>query len=128
MMKYSNKKIKLGCKGSIKLVPETPEDSWHVYNLLCNGDFIRAVSFRKVKSQSKNKISGVRKKIRVKIKIEQTEFDPKSYKVRVRGKNQTENPYIPLGSYHTIEILLNRQFEVSKKEWDKLHLNRFLLK
>merc|ERR1719350_104922 len=52
------------------------------------------------------------------------EFDQETCTVRVRGRNLTENPWIPLGSYHTLELAKDRQFEIEKEDWDAMHVER----
>lgn len=34
--------------GTVVLRPEEPEDMWHVYNLIGEGDLVRTTTFRKV--------------------------------------------------------------------------------
>jgi protein pelota len=35
--------------GTVVLRPEEPEDMWHVYNLIGEGDLVRTTTFRKVR-------------------------------------------------------------------------------
>lgn len=34
--------------GKVKIMPEEPEDMWHIYNLVMSGDMVRTTTFRKV--------------------------------------------------------------------------------
>lgn len=38
--------------GKVKIVPEEPEDMWHIYNLVMTGDLVRTTTFRKVRLAS----------------------------------------------------------------------------
>ena len=43
---------------------------------------------------------------------------------KLGGTNIRENPYVRLGSYHTIELGLQRKFSIAKHEWDSVDLER----
>jgi len=36
--------------GTVVLRPEEPEDMWHVYNLIGEGDLVRTTTFRKARA------------------------------------------------------------------------------
>lgn len=40
------------------------------------------------------------------------------------GTNCKENPFVKLGSYHTLELAVQRKFSVEKTEWDVISLER----
>jgi len=111
------------------MVPEVNEDFWHLYNLLAHEDIVHCVTFRKLKGNDggvggRSKGPGKTKKVKIGVKVEQIEFDQETCTVRVRGRNLTENPWIPLGSYHTLELAKDRPFEIHKEEWDAMHIER----
>lgn len=54
----------------------------------------------------------------VKILVETLDFDPKVGELHVKGRVCEENRDIPLGSYHTLDLELFRNFTVEKEEWD----------
>jgi protein pelota len=35
-----------------------------------------------------------------------------------------ESPYVRMGSYHTLELALQRKFSIAKHEWDSISLER----
>lgn len=35
--------------GKVRIIPEEPEDMWHIYNLVMSGDMVRTTTFRKVR-------------------------------------------------------------------------------
>jgi stalled ribosome rescue protein Dom34 len=47
-MKVQNKTFRKDGEGDIKLTPEHEEDLWHVFNLVREGDKIRASTTRKI--------------------------------------------------------------------------------
>ena len=44
--------------------------------------------------------------------------------LRLKGRNIEENPHVKMGASHTIELELNRKFELRKALWDSIHLDR----
>jgi protein pelota len=72
----------------VKLLPQSEEDMWHVYNLLAKGDLVTATSFRKVQQISSTGSSTAQKmKIWLTIEVETIEFDTGTCELRVKGKN-----------------------------------------
>ena len=44
--------------------------------------------------------------------------------IRLKGRNLTETEYVKLGAYHTLELELQRAFQIDKVLWDTLDLDR----
>mmetsp|Transcript_17278 Transcript_17278/g.35885 ORF Transcript_17278/g.35885 Transcript_17278/m.35885 type:complete len:392 (-) Transcript_17278:561-1736(-) len=124
-MKLLSNEVDKDGSGTMKLVPEEPEDMWHTYNLLCKGDFLRATTIRKVQRESATG-STESERVRLSLTIEVTdiEFDSMASKLRVNGRNVVETDHVKVGAFHTIELELNRAFSIGKKEWDAVHLER----
>ena len=98
---------------------------WHVYNLLQNGDRLRASTMRKVVTESKTGTSTSQKvRTTLTVSIEQVEYDFDGCSLRVKGKNIEENDYVKMGQYHTLDIEKNRKFSLDKDEWDIICLER----
>lgn len=117
--------LKAGEPGKAVLVCDSPEDVWHLYNLICKGDFIKTITFRKVAHESGGiKSSSIKKKIDITIKVEEVEYDQKEGILRFKGKNVSENDYISIGQYQAIEIAKGLMFTLFKKSWDEMHLER----
>jgi stalled ribosome rescue protein Dom34 len=49
-MKLVHKSLEKDGVGSITLVPEETEDMWHAFNLIAEGDSVRASTIRKVRT------------------------------------------------------------------------------
>lgn len=112
----------------VVLVPEEDEDMWHVYNLLQEGDSIRASTMRKVVTESGTGTTAASKvRTMLTIAIESIDYDFDGCLLRVKGKNIEENQYVKLGQYHTLDIELNRKFTLAKEEWDLYALHRLEL-
>ena len=75
-MKLVHKSLERDGAGSIVLVPEETEDMWHAFNLIQEGDAVRASTIRKVTTESN---TGSRTSDRVRtiltVQVETIDFD-----------------------------------------------------
>ncbi|CAG9783886.1 unnamed protein product [Diatraea saccharalis] len=124
-MKLVYKNIeKDGC-GSISLIPEEPEDMWHAYNLITEGDAVTASTVRKVQTESSTGSStSNRVRTTLTISVENIDFDTQACVLRLKGRNIVENQYVKMGAYHTLDLELNRKFVLQKSLWDSVALER----
>jgi len=127
-MKLLHKNLEKDGAGSIVMVPEETEDMWHVFNLIAEGDSVRASTVRKVTSESNIGVrtaEKVRTTLTVRVEaVDESCFDTQSCMLRLKGRNIEENPHVKMGAFHTIELELNRKFELRKPMWDSIHLDR----
>nr|CAG4640906.1 EOG090X07BV [Eulimnadia texana] len=124
-MKLVHKNIEKDRTGTVALIPEDAEDMWHIYNLISEGDVVRASTIRKVQTESSTgSSSSSRVRTTVTIQVEAIDFDTQGCVLRLKGRNIEENPYIKMGAYHTIDIENNRKFTLSKNCWDVVTLER----
>lgn len=109
--------------GSVKMVPVDADDLWSVYNLISPGDYVSAITIRKVLREA---ASGGRDAERIRLKlevsVEAVDYDKEGSILRIRGKNIQENEHVKIGSYHTLEIELHRPFVLRKDVWDSMAL------
>lgn len=112
--------------GAIKLIPETPDDIWHLYNIIDNGDLIQAVTFRteetkddKIRSKKSDK-----KRMKLGIRVEEVKFHEFSDRLRIHGIIE-EGPQ-ELGSYHTLNVTSENRDNITivKLDWKDHHLLR----
>jgi protein pelota len=100
-MKILSKNLK---KGYVKLQIETLDDLWYLSYIVDQGDFVKGETFRKIKIGTDEKASQVKKRVFLKIKVENVEFHKYSNILRISG-TVTEGPEdVPLGSYHTFSV------------------------
>jgi protein pelota len=112
--------------GEIKLVPENLDDIWHLYNVIEEGDLVRAVTFR-TQEQKGDKIRSKKpekRKMKLGIRVEKIGFHEFSDRLRVHGVIE-EGPQ-DIGSYHTLNIDLDKmnRFSIVKEEWKEHQLRR----
>src|SRR5688572_13374615 len=98
---------------------------WHAYNLVQEGDHLKASTIRKVTTESATG-STASNKIRttLTVLVEQLEYDTQACVLRVKGRNVVENEYVKIGQYHTVDLELNKRFTLYKACWDSISLER----
>ncbi|XP_055342363.1 protein pelota-like isoform X2 [Paramacrobiotus metropolitanus] len=96
---------------------------WHAYNLISEGDLIRASTIRKVNTESATgSTSANRVRTTLTLAVENVDFDTQAGMLRVKGRNTEENEYVKMGAYHTIDLEMNRKFTIIKPNWDSIAL------
>ncbi|KAL3258950.1 hypothetical protein MRX96_016618 [Rhipicephalus microplus] len=124
-MKLVHKFIEKDGSGNVTLIPEEAEDMWHAYNLMSEGDSLKASTIRKVTTESATGSTGSnRVRTTLVICIESIDFDTQACVLRVKGRNIQENQYVKMGAYHTLDLEMNRKFTLAKQHWDSVHLER----
>ncbi|KAF8462530.1 hypothetical protein BDZ91DRAFT_698906 [Kalaharituber pfeilii] len=110
--------------GAITLFPEEPEDMWHAYNLIHPQDLLHAAAVRKVVTESATgSTSTSRVHTFLTISVEKIDFDPPSSTLHINGRVAAENKHVKIGSYHTLDLELNRNFSITKAHgWDSVSL------
>ncbi|XP_046681539.1 LOW QUALITY PROTEIN: protein pelota-like [Homalodisca vitripennis] len=124
-MKLIYKNVDKDGNGSVTLMPEESEDMWHAYNLISEGDSVRASTIRKVQNESSTGSStSSRVRTTLTISVETIDFDTQACMLRLKGRNIEENQYVKMGAYHTLDLEVNRKFSLCKPEWDSVALER----
>ncbi len=113
-------------QGFLKVVPDTPDDLWHLYNVIYKGDEVYAYSSRAIKSDTATSRpkSGERVSAFMGVKVESVSWDKFLGKLRVHGLIIHAPDIIPTGAHHTLAIALNQQMTIVKEEWPKHLLDR----
>ena len=122
-MKLIKSAIDRDLSGSVTLYPEEPEDMWHAYNLIMQGDHLTASAIRKLVTESSTgSVSATRVHTTLTICVEKIDFDPPSATLHLNGRVVRENKYVKMGQYHTLDLELNRNFTVTKNYdgWDSV--------
>lgn len=44
--------------------------------------------------------------------------------LQISGQCTSENPYVKMGAYHTLDVETNRDVKINKTEWDSISLER----
>jgi protein pelota len=112
--------------GEIKLMPENLDDIWHLYNVLEEGDLVRAVTFR-TDEQKDDKIRSKKtekKRMKVGIRVSEVKFHEFTDRLRIHGTIE-EGPQ-DLGSFHTLNIDADKmdKLTIVKEQWKDHQLQR----
>ncbi len=116
-------------QGFVKVVPDTPDDLWHLYNVIYKGDEVYAYTSRAIKSDSEasRPKSAERVSAFMGVTVESVGWDRFLGKLRVHGLICHAPDIIPTGAHHTLALGLNQQFTIVKKQWPKHLLDRLTL-
>jgi len=127
-MKLVHRDIEKEGAGKLVLIPEEAEDMWHAFNLIAEGDAVRANTIRKVTTESATgSTTSNRVRTTLTVQVEDIDFDTQACMLRLKGRNIEENQHVKMGAYHTIDLELNRKFSLQKPYWDSIHLDRIEL-
>jgi protein pelota len=113
-------------QGFIKVIPDSQDDLWHLYNVIHKGDEAYAFSSRAIKTDTATSRpkSGERMSAFMGVKVENVSWDKFLGKLRVHGTIIHAPEPIPPGAHHTLSIALNQPLTIVKKEWPKHLLDR----
>ena len=113
-------------QGFVKVVPDSADDLWHLYNVIYKDDEVYAFSSRAIKSDveySRPK-SAERVSAFMGVKVESVSWDKFLGRLRVHGLICHAPDIIPTGAHHTLSIALNQPLTIVKKSWAKHLLDR----
>ena len=113
-------------QGYVKVVPDSPDDLWHLYNIVSKNDEVYAYSSRAIKSDTEGSRpkSGERVSAFMGVKVISVSWDKFLEKLRVHGLICHAPEIIPVGAHHTISVALDQPVTIVKKEWAKHLLDR----
>ncbi len=113
-------------KGYIKLVPDSVDDFWHLYNIIQKGDEAYAYSSRAIKTDQEysRPKSGERVSAFMGVKVEEVSWDKFLGKLRVHGTICQAPEIVPEGAHHTLSISLHQPLTIVKNHWPRHTLGR----
>lgn len=113
-------------QGFMKVVADTPDDLWHLYNVVYKGDEVYAMSSRAIKTDTPNSRpkSAERVSAFMGVRVESVSWDKFLGKLRVHGLIIHAPDIIPTGAHHTLSIALNQQMTIVKKTWPRHLVDR----
>jgi protein pelota len=114
-------------KGFVKVVPKTLDDLWHLYNIIYKGDLIHGRTTREVKMDAEysRPKKGKRVSVFLSIKVDDVVWDRSLNRLRVHGQiHEAPEDIAGRGSYHTLNVVVNKPITIIKKEWLKHQIDR----
>ncbi len=113
-------------KGFVKVIPETLDDFWHLYNIIYKNDEVYAYTSREIKPDEKyaRPKRGERVSVFLGVKVESVTWDKLLGRLRIHGTICEAPEIVPTGAHHTLNITLNTPITIVKKEWAKHQVER----
>ncbi len=115
-------------KGYVKLVPDSADDFWHLYNVIRKDDEVYAYSSRTIKSDQEysRPKSGERISAFMGVRVEGVNWDKFLGKLRVHGIICQAPEIFPQGAHHTLSISLHQPLTIVKREWPRHDIDRLI--
>ncbi|OBZ70313.1 Protein pelota [Grifola frondosa] len=146
-MKLMGKHIEKDRSGHVTLRPEDDEDMWHLYNLIQEGDHVRAPAIRRVQNVSATgSTQSHRIRLNLTLDVSRVTWAPSTSAsadsstskdtennsanptaaLQISGRVTSENPHVKLGAFHTLDLEANRDVRIEKDAggWDSIALGR----
>ena len=123
-MKILQMKLK---KGIAKVLPESLDDLWHLYNIILEKDEVHARTTREMKVEERyaRPKRGKRVPVFLGVKVEKVLWDKILNRLRVHGIVCEAPEKINVkGSRHTINVVVNKPVTIVKTEWSKHQIDR----
>ncbi|HVP16921.1 MAG TPA: mRNA surveillance protein pelota [candidate division Zixibacteria bacterium] len=113
-------------KGFVKVVPETIDDFWHLYNVIYRNDRVYAGTTREIKVDEKygRPKRGERVPVFLGVNVEDVGWDKFLGRLRVHGVICDAPEIVPTGAHHTLNITLNTPITIVKKSWARHEVER----
>jgi len=114
-------------KGIAKILPESLDDLWHLYNIILEKDEVHARTTREVKveDQYARPKRGKRVPVLLGVKVEKVFWDKILNRLRIHGIVCEAPEKINVnGSHHTIDVTVNKPVTIVKTEWLKHQVDR----
>lgn len=109
-----------------KVIPETQDDFWHLYNIIRKNDFVYARTTREMKNDEKygRPKRGERIPVFLGVCVEEVDWDKFLGRLRVHGTIRDAPEDVPEGAHHTLNITLNTPITIVKKKWTDVEIER----
>jgi protein pelota len=114
-------------KGFAKVMPESLDDLWHLYNIILKRDEVHARTTRQVKpdDQYARPTKAKRVPVNLGVQVEKMYWDRVLNRLRINGIVCEAPEKLSIkGSRHTIDITVNKPVTIIKKQWQKHQLDR----
>ncbi len=110
--------------GGIKVLIETDEDIWHLYNVIELGDLVTASTTRR-EEKSADKLRAERaekRRMTLGVRMEKIEFSEDDLRLKLLGT--IEDGPQDIGQHHTLILENGDSLTISKKHWRETQLDR----
>jgi protein pelota len=116
-------------KRTAKVMPESLDDLWHLYNVILKRDEVYARTTRQVKpdDQYARPTKAKRVPVNLGVQVEKMYWDRVLNRLRINGIVCDAPEKLSIkGSRHTLDITVNKHVTILKKKWLKHQLDRLI--
>jgi len=114
-------------KGIVKVLPESLDDIWHLYNMILRNDEVHGRTTREVKVEDRyaRPQRGKRVPVLLGVRVEKVLWDRSLNRLRVQGIVCKAPEDINVrGSHHTINVTVDNPITIVKSRWLKHEIDR----
>jgi len=114
-------------KGFAKIVPESLDDLWHLYNIIYLGDQVYAKTTREVKVEElyARPKEGRRVSVFMGVRVEKVFWDKSLNRLRVHGIIcDIPEDIGGRGTHHTLNVVIDKPLTIVKTQWLKHQMER----
>lgn len=114
-------------KGFAKVMPESLDDLWHLYNIILKKDEVHARTTRQVRpdDQYARPTKAKRVPVNLGLQVEKMYWDRVLNRLRINGIVCEAPEKLSIkGSRHTIDVTVNKPVTIIKKQWLKHQVDR----
>jgi len=114
-------------KGIVKVLPESLDDIWHLYNIILRNDEVHGRTTREVKVDDRyaRPQRGQRVSVLLGVRVEKVLWDRSLNRLRVQGiVCKAPEDLNVKGSHHTINVTVNNPITIVKSKWLKHEIDR----
>jgi len=114
-------------KGFAKILPQSLDDLWHLYNIIYPGDHVYARTTREIKVQEEyaRPQEGRRVTLFLGLLVERVVWDRSLNRLRVHGViSDVPEDIGGMGSHHTLNVVVDHPLTIVKSQWMKHQVDR----
>jgi len=114
-------------KGIVKVLPQSLDDIWHLYNIILRNDEVHGRTTREVKVEDRyaRPQRGKRVRVLLGVKVEKVLWDRSLNRLRVHGiVCRAPEDLNVKGSHHTINVTVDKPVTIVKSKWLKHEIDR----
>ncbi|MHA1713952.1 MAG: mRNA surveillance protein pelota [Candidatus Ranarchaeia archaeon] len=114
--------------GKIKVLPNTLDDLWHLYQVIEIGDTVEGATFRRIRQSpedARRPDKGERKRVFLSIEVDDIDFHEFSDALRIKGViKSSSDEAVSIGLHHTFNVTVGNPITIIKKDWSRLAITR----
>jgi protein pelota len=114
-------------KGIVKVLPQSLDDIWHLYNIILRNDEVHGRTTREVKVDDRyaRPQRGKRVSVLLGVKVEKVSWDRSLNRLRVHGiVCKAPEKLNVKGSHHTLNVTVDKPITIVKSKWLKHDIDR----